>query len=381
MGLKLHICDNCGKEFSNYFEVAKYCSQECYRESKSKNPKLKIITCPICGNDFKQKNQMSTFCSKKCAGQNFQNRVHCICEYCNKEFDRVQSEVTKNKHHYCSDECRIKSKKWNEYDECFLQDYYGKLSIKEVQNGLSEKRSYKAINAKAISMGLAKDYHWSDEEIEILKKYYSELPFNEVQNKLPGRSVSSILGQARRLNLLSMFYLNRKYTEEEDRFIMSNYKTMTNSEIAKILNRQECAITLRANVVLNCHKDKSYNYNNLIIYARSRIVYWYKKTKENNRGICQVTHRQCDNIAIHHIRSVDLLCEEAMNILNLDAREKLSDYSDKELDDFIDCFLQLHNSYNEFICIDRNIHIDFHNKYGYGNNTREQWEEYIKNNY
>ena len=54
---------------------------------------------------------------------------------------------------------------------------------------------------------------------------------------------------------------------------------------------------------------------------------------------------------------------------------------DKELDDFIDCFLQLHNSYNEFICIDRNIHIDFHNKYGYGNNTREQWEEYIKNNY
>ena len=86
----------------------------------------------------------------------------------------------KNKHHYCSDECRIKSKKWNEYDECFLQDYYGKLSIKEVQNGLSEKRSYKAINAKAISMGLAKDYHWSDKEIEILKKYYSELPFNEV---------------------------------------------------------------------------------------------------------------------------------------------------------------------------------------------------------
>lgn len=178
-----------------------------------------------------------------------------------------------------------------------------------------------------------------------------------------------------------MFYLNRKYTEEEDRFIMSNYKTMTNSEIAKILDRQECAITLRANVVLNCHKDKSYNYNNLIIYARSRIVYWYKKTKEKNCGICQVTHQKCDNIAIHHIRSVDLLCEEAMDILNLDAREKLSDYSDKELDDFINCFLQLHNSYNEFICIDRNIHIDFHNKYGYGHNTREQWEEYIKNNY
>lgn len=381
MGLKIHICDNCGKEFSNYFEVAKYCSQECYREYKVKNPRLKIITCPICGNDFKQHNQASVYCSKKCAGQSLQKRIHCVCEYCNKEFDRKESEVIKNKHHYCSDECRVKAKKWNECDEYFLQEHYGKIPIKEIQSGLSEKKSYKAINAKAISLGLAKDHQWSNEEMEILKKYYSILPFKEVQEKLPNRSVHSILGEARKLNLFSMYYTNRKYTDSEDEFIINNYKSMKNSDIAKVLNREENAITQRANAVLKCFKDKSYNYENLLCYARSRMVYWYKKTKENSGGICQITHRQCENISIHHIRSVDLLCEEAISILNLDERERLSDYSNKELDDFIDCFMQLHNSYNEFICIDRSIHIDFHNKYGYGNNTREQWEEYLKNNF
>ena len=381
MGLKIHICDNCGKEFSNYFEVAKYCSQECYREYKVKNSKLKIITCPICGNDFKQRNQASVFCSKKCAGQSIQKRIHCVCEYCNTEFDRKESEVIKNKHHYCSDECRIKAKKWNECDEYFLQEHYGKLPIKEIQSSLSEKKSRKAINTKAISLGLAKDRQWSDEEVEILKKYYPVLPFKEVQERLPNRSVCSILGEARRFHLFSMYYTNRKYTDAEDEFIINNYKSMKNSDIAKVLNREENAITQRANAVLKCYKDKSYNYEDLLRYARSRMVYWYKKTKENSGGICQITHQRCENISVHHIRSVDLLCEEAISILNLDEKERLSDYSNKELDDFIDCFMQLHNGYNEYICIDRNIHIDFHNKYGYGNNTREQWEEYLNNNF
>ena len=72
MGLKIHICDNCGKEFSNYFEVAKYCSQECYREYKVKNSKLKIITCPICGEE-----------TLNC---------HWICENCGWEYDGVTAE-------------------------------------------------------------------------------------------------------------------------------------------------------------------------------------------------------------------------------------------------------------------------------------------------
>jgi len=75
---------------------------------------------------------------------------------------------------------------------------------------------------------------------------------------------------------------------------------------------------------------------------------WYKQIKEKYNFICQITGiRGRSKLASHHLYNA-------------------ADYPDKEFD--------LDNG----ICIQRNFHIQFHHEYGYGKNTPEQFEKFVR---
>ena len=55
----------------------------------------------------------------------------------------------------------------------------------------------------------------------------------------------------------------------------------------------------------------------------------------------------------------------------------MDDYSQEELTAILQMFRTIQNKYPLGVCLTREIHMAFHNKYGYGNNTQVQWDSFL----
>lgn len=379
MGLIKHTCKCCGREYEDYFKDSKYCSKECYKNFRKENAKLKEKQCPVCGEWFKPQNSSIIYCSKECFGMNNRNRVVCYCDNCGKEFERIKSEVDKNNRHFCSKECMREYICWSEEDKKILSNNYRKISYKEISKLLNRAIEPHSIHRMARELGLTENYgYWTDEEVNILIENYPTKSMTEVMELLPNRSRTSILGQARTQNLKSYFYLNRIYTDDEINYLKENYAIKSYEEMSSDLGRTITAIKQKM-IILGLRKPTEIaNYKTLYKYVRQRIVPWRNSVREKCNYVCAVTGER-SNIIVHHIRSFNLLLEECIEILDFPLYDSFEIYTQEELNEFVDSFIELQEHYGEYICITEKVHDKFHSIYGCGNNTKEQWEEFIAN--
>jgi len=110
-------CLGCNKvvKLRRQRDKLKYCSLECYRNSKRPNRKTgKIVKCEWCGKEiYKQKIHLKYkhhFCSTECANKyQARNKIEFVCKICGKKFrwSKSRGEAT-----YCSIKCRNKDKEW-----------------------------------------------------------------------------------------------------------------------------------------------------------------------------------------------------------------------------------------------------------------------------
>lgn len=378
------VCEYCGRHYkiTNAFKnIQRFCSRECYNKwNREKSIYYVEKICEYCGKTFTSSRPDQIFCSNNCKNLSQRNRKECVCEFCGKTFERIVSEVDKNTHHYCSNLCRKQASNWNEKEISILRKYYGKISNSEIQKMLPRDWSIPAIRAKSQLLGLGTDRKWTVDEENILKENYSKVSLNTLFAMLPNRSFSSIRGKAKAMGLLSKFYLDAIYTNEEIDFLKSNYVEKDNYELAKILNRTPLAIAQKLYLLdlhrpVEIHKDA---YRNLMHFTRNRLRMWRDEVREQFNYTCQVTGKR-SNIVVHHIRGFNLLFNETIDVLNFPLYDSLTEYSDEQLNLFIDKFFEIQESYNQYICITETIHKLFHSIYGYGNNTLEQWNDFINN--
>lgn len=378
----IKICKNCNKSYSigNCFkDIQKFCSRECYDIYQKEHLKSILIKkCPICNNEFTTKQTHQIYCSVNCRSKSSQNRIECTCDYCNKKFERIVSEVKKNKRHYCSKQCMRNDLYWSMEDVDILINNYKKISNKEIQNMLSTKWSVEAIKRKAQLLGITKSSDWTETEIDILISNYSIRPLKEIVNMLAPRTIFSVLGKAHSLGLKGYYYLNNTYSDKEIEFLKNNYLSMSNQQLADSLDRTPSAISQHLYVLGLFRPKEKTKYNTLAEYVRGRLTPWINQTKQKYNYTCQITGQK-SNIVLHHIRGFSLLLEESIDLLNFPIYEKIEDYTKNQLDLLVNSFFFLQDYYQEYICISETIHKDFHSKYGYGNNTKEQWTLYISN--
>lgn len=377
-----HICKNCNKEFEDYFNDAKFCSRKCYEEHRQINRKTKNVICPICGNEFIQKYIGQIFCSQKCRIDSTKDRVGCVCEHCGELFERKRSEVDKNKRHYCSKECRMNAMFWSEEDNSILINSYKKMSYKEMSenNIFSTYKTVDEIKRRAVYVGITSSRDWSNEEIDILKNNYDKVSRDELMSMLPNRTRPSILSKARTMSLKSKFYLTHKYSNEEIEYLKNNYLFKSDEEMGKVLGRSAQGIAEHL-LVLDLHRPTEIdNYKTLKKYVRTRLIPWRDKIRELNDYTCSLTGVKT-NIIVHHIRGFNLLFLETIDNLNFPIYDDISSYNQNQLDEFLNEFLEVQESYKSYICINEDVHRAFHKEYGYGNNTEEQWNEFINKYY
>lgn len=378
----IKICERCGKSYKiipAFKDIQKFCSQDCYKKYRVENgipPKI----CPICNKTFRTTHRNQIYCSKKCNGISGQNRIRCSCDYCGKEFDRIKSEVEKNKRHYCSNECKILGMTWSHEDIEKLKKYYGKLPKRELLKIISDKWDYDAIRRKAQYLGLTTSRNWTEDEIKILKENYSKCMMKELLILLPNRTNLSITEKAKEYKLVSYFILSQRYTDEEDLFIKNNYLIMDNEELAEKLHRTVSGISQHMYKLGLSRPLEKHNYGNLNRYMMTKLTVWKNNVKKEANYICQLSNKK-SNIIVHHIYGFNLLMAETIDILNFPIYTDLNLYSQDELDLFIKTFLDLQEYYGQYICITETIHKQFHSLYGYGDNTKEQWDDFVDKYY
>lgn len=380
MGLNKHICKNCNKEFYNYFKDAKFCSNDCLNQYRKKISILTNKKCRLCGKSFNAHDKKTQFCSKECSGIARRKRQILNCYYCGSQFERIDSEINKNKNHFCSFECKILYNAWSKNDLDLLINNYSKINYQEIKEKLNSNRSVFEIKRKANELGITKNNYWSKSEISILLNNYENKTLIEMTKILPNRTISSILGKAREYNLYSLNTISRKYTDYEDGYIKENYKKMHTKEIAEKLNRTVDAIIMRANK-LGIYKDKNIDgYSSLYEYIRNKMKYSNRKMVNEFGNKCFITG-QTENLVIHHITGFNILLLNAIKIYGFPLYDDFSDYKTEELESFLKIFIDYHNLYAKCVCVTQSIHKEFHGIYGYGNNTEEQWNEFINKNY
>lgn len=113
-------CLQCGKEFETWpaWEKkgsGKYCSRDCYRDSKRKQ---ETRICAYCGDPFSIKKSASDICcswecrvarSKTEEWPTWKKQLR-QCEQCGKEFWIKRSEILHGRGHFCSKKCHYESR-------------------------------------------------------------------------------------------------------------------------------------------------------------------------------------------------------------------------------------------------------------------------------
>lgn len=273
---------------------------------------------------------------------------------------------------YISNHC------WTKEDENILRDKYPSMfgNIKEIVSLFDYKYTYSAITSKARKMGLKTREFWNKEELDILNSKYGECTINEMMIYLPNRNRNTIIAKALSLGLSNKLILETRFSESEKRFVLDNYNNMTDREIAEILKRSDTAINNYRcrNGLLKTHEKSSYK--DLSEYIRTNNLKWKKESIKHCKYRCVLTNKRFDDI--HHTYSLNLILNEVLKALSIKLKSDIGDYSSEELRNILNVFRIKQSEYPLGVCLSKDIHVLFHNKYGYGNNTPEQWNEFVK---
>jgi hypothetical protein len=293
-------------------------------------------------------------------------------------WDELVKTLGKSKNYIIHKACELGLKReiffWSAEEITILKENYESKSISEISKILNSKFSESSITTKAYKLGIKKREYWSENELDILRNFYEILPIEEVEKQLPLRTRQNIHKMAKKINLDCPVF----YTENEVDFITNNWTTMSDGELAEALNRPVRSVkTKRQNLGFNRYM-LSYGAEELREYIHGKNIEWKKKSLQSCGYACLLTGERLDDI--HHLFGVNMMIEETLERLNLDLRQHVNEYTEQELESILSVFFEIQSHHPLGVCLKKEIHRTFHNIYGFGNNTPEQFYEF-RNNY
>lgn len=122
------------------------------------------------------------------------------------------------------------------------------------------------------------------------------------------------------------------------------------------------------------HHNWNGGVSSLNSYLRDKIKPWIRKSESIYDGKCVLTGDKSDTV--HHLYGFNLIRDEVLQRLRLDIKTEINMYSDQELKLITWACKNLHIKRGLGVPLKNNIHDLFHNLYGRGDNTPEQFEEF-----
>lgn len=309
----------CGEVFKTTLECFKLDKKNKCDYCSGKKVRNKV--CPICECEFKPIKKKQVCCSKKCAQILRNPPIYVECEICKKEFRKSKNQIDRCTHNYCSNECRAKGVGIHQSGEN-NPNYKGKSYLGQCSNCGEEM--------------LITDY-----EKRFEKKYrYCSL-------KCKGEHQKEILKGEN----------NPKYRSIECSCAFCGeilYRTPTyiNSRI-NIYCSKECKADWQSRYLRgenNPKYDKSISKEEREIGRNfDGYAYWRREVYKRDKYTCQCCgYDGGGNIQAHHLDGYNWAIDKRTEI-------------------------------NNGITLCEVCHKEFHSEYGNGNNTKEQFKEFLEN--
>lgn len=135
----------------------------------------------------------------------------------------------------------------------------------------------------------------------------------------------------------------------------------------------------------NLKSSKHWNYQGgeteVIDGIRKRLNSWKQDVKAVYGNRCAVTGAESKRLVVHHLISFDDIVKEVCNELGIELKEKIKDYDDYATYDLLKEKVAEKHNIKMGLPISQSVHLKFHRKYTKHNNTPEQFDEFLKDNY
>lgn len=222
------------------------------------------------------------------------------------------------------------------------------------------------------------NYQWTDSEIEILKNNYVYGSIIELKELLPNHSYDSITSKAMRLGLKCREF----WSNEEIEILKKYYPTSTSDQMCNLLPKRNKKTIIMKACELGIHtlifeqNQLNPKIKSLSSFLRENNQQWRNESMKACHYKCVITGEKFDDI--HHIHGLNLIIQETLEISGLDIKNDINDYTESEIKLLLDSFYDVQSKYPLGKCLTKDIHKKFHSIYGYGNNTEEQWNDFIQ---
>ena len=323
---------------------------------------------------------------KKCRGYEFTPYVkegYCICKKCNRElpwtyqyFPVIRKE--KNPRQVCRecndkydgflDEDATMRKWWSKEEEELFINRYPHYTNEELRNKFYNDMTDKQLSDKAWQLGISKteETYWRGRKQQAPKvsEKLKGVPKTEEHKK----KVSETKKRQFAEGIYVSHWKGRIVSEEEKekarlrvkgRWSGRSNPRYKNPLYGKENGRWQGGIT------------------NISTALRENIYEWKQQSMEMCKFKCLLTGGEFN--VIHHLTPFNSIIKESVNELNLEIKSSLGEYSENDRDNLINLVQLKHKEYGLGVCLNKDLHKLFHDKFSYNDFTIENFKVFIEN--
>jgi hypothetical protein len=296
---------------------------------------------------------------------------------------------------------------WKDEDVEYLKSVWEdrKVPTKEICSVL--KRDRVNISAKARSIGLSRPHHsiFSKEEIETLKENYPNMSAKDLKDKFFNDKTEEQIINAGWNHKLKKTdeYLSKKQIEvgienlknvpdshgenspkwvERDFMPCDNCGTILKRTKAKTKNKNFCDRKCLSEYQIlssigSLNPNWNGGYSTVKQYGRLCIKQWKIDSMKACDYKCVITGNKF--VDIHHVYPYHEIFLETISELGFEDLGNITLYNDEQIILFRNKIIENHKKYPLGVCLSREVHEEFHNKYGRVGCTMEDWNEFVSN--
>lgn len=276
---------------------------------------------------------------------------------------RVRSAFT----NYTNEEIALIRKYWSSMpDNVFADTYMPYRTTKSIQEKASRIGLYKT-NCKYSKAP------YSAEEDVYIREHYTKESASKMAKHL-GRSKVSLINRMKVLGATDCTTF--AFSPRDDDFIREHYDRMSDEDIGAVLHRSRSSIKERRRHI-GCYRraPNTTRYPSLERFLHRNNQPWRIRAMEKWNYRCAITEKHVEDI--HHLVSNNVILQILYAELQLSDDFDINTCSDEERDRILTKYIEIENRFPDGVCLTSNMHILFHTKYGYGNNTPEQFKEFV----
>ena len=271
---------------------------------------------------------------------------------------------------------KVRHSNFTEEEDILIKSLWCDYSPREFIKKFMPYRTTGSVNCRAQRLGIKRRTPWSSEEEQFLKEHYLSHTVDELAKMLNGRTREAVYKKLVNLDLTNR--PNFKYSDSDLEFVKDNYKRMSDVEIGYALNRSAASIKefRRKNELYRRNPSSPTHYESIIKYVQRNNKEWKTKSMERCDYKCVLSNGRFEDI--HHLYAKNLIIQEVLSNNSFSPVEDFNNWSEEEKSSFFEKFCEQQSKYPLGVCLTSQLHKKFHEIYGFGSNTPEQFLEFAK---